>query len=79
MLGTRCMVVLSSPDAIKELLDKRGNIYSSRPESHIVSTATNGLNLVMMVSALSRIRDECIFAQANLISSGIWRKLEEMP
>ncbi|WQF79469.1 Putative cytochrome P450 [Colletotrichum destructivum] len=35
MLGTKVMIVLSSDLAIKDLVDKRGAIYSSRPEMYI--------------------------------------------
>ncbi|CAO2652685.1 Nn.00g020960.m01.CDS01 [Neocucurbitaria sp. VM-36] len=35
MLGTKVMIVLSSDQAIKDLLDKRSGIYSSRPEMYL--------------------------------------------
>ncbi|KAG9203893.1 hypothetical protein G6514_002054 [Epicoccum nigrum] len=35
ILGTKVMIVLSSDQAIKDLLDKRSNIYSSRPDMYL--------------------------------------------
>lgn len=49
-MGTKTLIVLSSDDVVKSLLDKRGSVYSSRPDSYITSIATQGLNLAMMVS-----------------------------
>ncbi|KFA72996.1 hypothetical protein S40288_03258 [Stachybotrys chartarum IBT 40288] len=42
MLGTKVMIVLSSDVVIKELMDKRGAIYSSRPESYVAQTLLSG-------------------------------------
>lgn len=51
MLGTKCLIVLSSDEAVKELLDKRSNIYSHRQEMYIGQTlCSGGLRLLMMVS-----------------------------
>jgi hypothetical protein len=51
MLGTKCLIVLSSGEAVKELLDKRSNIYSHRQEMYIGQTlCSGGLRLLMMVS-----------------------------
>jgi hypothetical protein len=49
VLGTTVMIVLSSDVAIKDLLDKRSGIYSSRPDMYIGSLAGAGLRLVLMV------------------------------
>lgn len=50
MLGTKCLIVLSSGDAVKDLLDKRSNIYSHRQEMYIGQTLCSGnLRLLMMV------------------------------
>lgn len=50
MLGTKCLIVLSSGDAVKDLLDKRSNIYSHRHEMYIGQTLCSGnLRLLMMV------------------------------
>lgn len=54
MLGTQCMIVLSSDMAVKELLDRRSGIYSSRQEMYIGQKLCSGnLRMLMMVS-LSR-------------------------
>lgn len=53
VLGTRIVIVLSSDEAVKDLLDKRGNIYSSRPDSYITNIAGNGMHFAMMVRDLS--------------------------
>jgi hypothetical protein len=51
ILGTRTYVVLSSDTAVKDLLDKRANIYSSRPDMYMgQDVASGGLRLVVMVS-----------------------------
>jgi len=50
MLGTKTYVILSSPDAVKDLLDKRSNIYSSRPDMYMAhDVASGGLRLVTAV------------------------------
>ncbi|KIV84705.1 hypothetical protein PV11_00473 [Exophiala sideris] len=49
ILGTKTFIVLSSPEAVKDLLDKRSNIYSSRPDMFIGSTlASGGLRVLLM-------------------------------
>ncbi|EXJ87216.1 hypothetical protein A1O3_04175 [Capronia epimyces CBS 606.96] len=49
ILGTKTMIVLSSDVAIKELLDKRGTIYSDRPDMYLSQTvASGGHRLVVM-------------------------------
>ncbi|KAK4981121.1 hypothetical protein LTR66_001475 [Elasticomyces elasticus] len=49
MLGTKVMVVLSSDQAIKDLLDKRGAIYSSRPEVYLgQQILSGGLRVLFM-------------------------------
>ena len=54
MLGTKPTIVLSSDIAIKELLDKRGSIYSDRPDLYISQdVASGGHRLVVMVSSCS--------------------------
>lgn len=51
ILGTKCLIVLSSDEAVKELLDKRSGIYSHRPELYIGQILCSGdLRLLMMVS-----------------------------
>ncbi|OJJ54811.1 hypothetical protein ASPSYDRAFT_210517 [Aspergillus sydowii CBS 593.65] len=49
MLGTQCMIVLSSDMAVKELLDRRSGIYSSRQEMYIGQKLCSGnLRMLMM-------------------------------
>ncbi|KAJ8126917.1 hypothetical protein O1611_g6721 [Lasiodiplodia mahajangana] len=49
ILGTKTMVVLSSVEAVKDLLDKRGAIYSSRPESYLgQAIMSGGLRVLFM-------------------------------
>ena len=50
ILGTKTLIVLSSDEAVKELLDKRSGTYSSRPEMYIgQDLCSDGLRLLMMV------------------------------
>lgn len=50
MLGTKCMIVLSSDAAVKELLDRRSGIYSDRLDMYVGQTlCSGGLRLLMMV------------------------------
>jgi len=50
ILGTKNMIVLSKDQAVKDLLDKKGAIYSGRPESYIGQTlCSGGLRLLWMV------------------------------
>jgi hypothetical protein len=52
MLGNKVMIVLSSDVAIKELVDRRGVIYSSRPEAYIAQDIlSGGLRILFMVSS----------------------------
>ena len=51
ILGTKTYIILSAPDAVKDLFDKRSNIYSSRPDMYIAhDVASGGLRLVTAVS-----------------------------
>ncbi|KAI5866017.1 cytochrome P450 [Durotheca rogersii] len=42
MLGSQVMIVLSSDVVIKDLVDKRGAIYSSRPEAYLAQDVLSG-------------------------------------
>lgn len=42
ILGMRTMIVLSEDTAVKELLDKRSAIYSSRPDIYLLGTLVSG-------------------------------------
>ncbi|KAK4034937.1 O-methylsterigmatocystin oxidoreductase [Parachaetomium inaequale] len=48
VIGTSVTIVLSSDVAIKDLLDKRSGIYSSRPEMYISRLASGDLRMVLM-------------------------------
>lgn len=43
------MIVLSSDAVVKDLLDKRSLIYSSRPEMYITNMAKGGKEFSLMV------------------------------
>lgn len=50
ILGNKTMVVLSSDQAVKDLLDKRSAIYSDRQDMYIGMTLCSGdLRMLMMV------------------------------
>lgn len=49
ILGTKVMIVLSSDKTIKDLLDKRSNIYSSRPEMYLGNIVSGGFRMLLMV------------------------------
>lgn len=50
MLGpTKVMIVLSSDTTIKELLDKRSGIYSSRPDMYFGQIVSGGFRMLLMV------------------------------
>ncbi|KAH8198291.1 hypothetical protein TruAng_007541 [Truncatella angustata] len=48
ILGTKVMIVLSSDQAIKDLLDKRSNIYSSRPDMYLGDIVGGGFRMLLM-------------------------------
>src|SRR4051794_35644731 len=48
MLGTQCMIVLSSDQAVKDLLDKRSNIYSSRPDMYLANIVSNSQRMLLL-------------------------------
>lgn len=50
ILGTQVMIVLSSDQAVKDLLDKRSNIYSSRPEMYLGHIVSGNSRMLLMVS-----------------------------
>lgn len=55
MLGTKVMIVLSSDQAIKDLLDKRSNIYSSRPDMYLGRIVSGQNRMLLMVSGTLRM------------------------
>ncbi|KAF2852521.1 cytochrome P450 [Plenodomus tracheiphilus IPT5] len=48
ILGTKVMIVLNTDQAVKDLLDKRSGIYSSRPEMYIGQVVSGGLRILLM-------------------------------
>lgn len=55
ILGSQVMIVLSSDTVIKDLLDKRSAIYSSRPDSHILSILKGGMEFSLMVRTVPHL------------------------
>ena len=50
MLGTRTLIVLSSDQAVKDLMDKRSAIYSSRQDAYVgQDLVSGGLRVLLMV------------------------------
>jgi cytochrome P450 len=61
ILGTKVMVVLSSDQAIKDLLDKRSGSYSSRPDMYLGQVVSGGLRMLLMVgSVVTRSVSKCL-------------------
>lgn len=50
ILGTKVMIVLNTDQVVKDLLDKRSNIYSSRPDMYLGQIISGGLRVLLMVS-----------------------------
>ncbi|KAK8134717.1 hypothetical protein PG984_006729 [Apiospora sp. TS-2023a] len=48
ILGTQVLVVLSSDRAVKDLLDKRSAIYSSRPDMYLGNVVSGGFRVLLM-------------------------------
>jgi cytochrome P450 len=59
ILGTKVMVVLSSDQAVKDLLDKRNGIYSSRPDMYLAQLVSGGMRVLLMVSFASFLNMVC--------------------
>lgn len=50
ILGTKTLIVLSSDQAVKDLLDKKSGIYSDRQDMYIgQELCSGGLRILMMV------------------------------
>ena len=63
ILGTKTLIVLSSDEAVKELLDKRSALYSHRQEMYIGQTlCSDDLRMLMMVC------DQCQARQGILLT-----------
>jgi len=48
MMGTQVLIVLSSDTAVKDLMDRRSAIYSSRPDAYIGDVASGHLRVVLI-------------------------------
>lgn len=71
ILGTKVMIVLSSDQAVKDLLDKRSGIYSSRPDMYLGRIASGSLRMLLMV--LLPLNLAYIFRSILLNPTGIWQ------
>ncbi|KAI0196404.1 cytochrome P450 [Astrocystis sublimbata] len=49
ILGTQTMIVLSSDQAVKDLLDRRSGIYSSRPDMYLGHNIVGGSNRMVLM------------------------------
>lgn len=77
VLGTQIMIVLSSDVAVKDLLDKRSGIYSSRPDMYLGSDiVSGGFRMVLMVSLSRQLslaaESQSDLANRNTASVGEW-------
>jgi hypothetical protein len=61
MLGTNVMIVLNTDQAVKDLLDKRSNIYSSRPDMYLGQIVSGSLRILLMVSKIGDTDGTCSF------------------
>jgi hypothetical protein len=80
-LGTKVMVVLNTDQAVKDLLDKRSGIYSSRPDMYISRIAGGGMRFSLMVCPTpSYLPYRSTFAMALLnTNTGVRRKMAHDP
>lgn len=68
VLGTQTMVVLSSAEGVKDLLDKRSNIYSSRQELYVGQTlCSGGYRMLMMVRAPNADFEQWTLTESSLM------------
>jgi hypothetical protein len=57
IIGTQVVIVLSSDIVVRELLDKRSVIYSSRPPLYLKQGVASGdLRFSLMVGILRKVR-----------------------
>lgn len=76
ILGTKVMIVLTSDQAIKDLLDKRSNIYSSRPDMYLGNIVSGGYRMLLMVC---NIHSHIVVCGVSLKYPGIWRTMAHDP
>jgi hypothetical protein len=81
ILGTKVMIVLNSDLAIKDLLDKRGAIYSSRPEVYIGQNILSGGLRVLFMVCLPHLSYLC-FAGTHTVriqpNHGVWTMVHKL-
>jgi hypothetical protein len=54
ILGTKTLIVLSSDQAVKDLLDKKSGMYSDRQDMYIgQELCSGGMRILMMVGSLA--------------------------
>lgn len=76
MLGTRVLIVLSSDQAVKDLLDKRSAICSARPDMYIGQELCSGGLRFLMIVIYSTIRQS--YADVLEEYGPKWRYLRKM-
>ena len=74
ILGTKVVIVLSSDVAVKDLLDKRSAIYSSRPEVYLGQEVVSGNLRPLFMVGTSRATPYSDFS-TNFVQIGVWRSL----
>ena len=72
MLGTKTMIVLSKDSVIKDLVDKRSAIYSSRPDLYIGKMLSGGLRMVMEVGSLKQSAKYLLTHRRLMVQRGVW-------
>lgn len=55
ILGTTVMIVLSSDQVVKDLLDKRSGIYSSRPDLYVMKLLSGGYTRVTFMASITTL------------------------
>lgn len=63
------MIVLSSDLAVKDLMDKRSNIYSDRPDMYMMKIISGGNRFLNMVKSLFDHSHDVFFCLYLIISS----------
>ncbi|KAI1081433.1 cytochrome P450 [Whalleya microplaca] len=66
MMGTKVVVVLSTDQAIKDLLDKRSGIYSSRPEMYLGQLISGGFRMLLMYGETWRMIRRIVHNNLNI-------------
>jgi cytochrome P450 len=81
MLGTKVMIVLNSDVAVKDLLDRRSGIYSSRPDMYIANIASGGLRFSLLVRPWCPPAPMYMEPFANKVAKrygDVWRKVRKV-